>query len=460
MAAAAAVPSFFMYTSPELDFSWLRGCDGFAALLRTSYRERLAEVELHASLAAHERRVVSAHEAKLFYVPVWELASFRVGACNGTTHAGRMARAARALRAAPAYSLGSPRGTDHFMVSSGCIEANRRAAERLGALAAVLSHAIVGRDRAYSSFYKASAVGRCTIEIPYVSNAAIPAVASTPAYAAHEEAAASRERGRRWLLSFHGSLDVCCEPGRTVRRAARALIGAHNDTLVAHVPRKEYSQAEQEAAYREQAEAMLSSTFCLVPAGDNEVSSRLYSSIAAGCIPVVIANQLSGAFASVVPYHLLWLRVEEAAFVAHPRALLPRLRALTAPQIAARRAALRAHAADVLYAAPNSRVASNFLRAAADGCLAGKPSSLLGLFPPDHAYAHDRNFGVNCSCVRRPPRFWWQTSNARLLYAGRGKAPTEQCRCLHCATLCPHNATTDGQQGTHRARAHHSRDAM
>ena len=63
--------------------------------------------------------------------------------------------------------------------------------------------------------------------------------------------------------------------------------------------------------------------------------------------------------------------------------------------------------------------------------------------PQSHKYAHDRNYGVNCSCVRRPPRFWWHSKTPpRQLYSGRGKVPTEVCRCLHCATLCPHDATT------------------
>jgi len=361
--------------------------------------------------------------------------SFRIGDCNGTTHPGRMLRAANALRASPYYAARSPKGFDHFVVSTGCIEDNKRAAERFGGpLSTALSHAIVGRDRAYNAFYKASAVGRCTIETPYAANSAL-AVMSPPTAAP-----------RRWLLSFHGSLNVCCEPGKSVRQAARALVGASNDTLVVHVTRSHIearSQEEQQALYRAQARAMRQSRFCLVPAGDNEVSSRLYSAIAAGCVPVVIANQLSGAFASHVPYHQLWLRVEESAFRAAPYALLGRLRALTDSQLQARRAQMRAYAADVLYDVPRSRVAHNFLRVATTGCVRATPTSLLAIYPPSHKYSHDRNYGVNCSCVRRPPRFWWHAANhPRQLYSGRGRVPTELCRCLHCATLCPHETNT------------------
>ena len=62
---------------------------------------------------------------------------------------------------------------------------------------------------------------------------------------------------------------------------------------------------------------MAASRFCLVPAGDNEVSSRLYSAMSAGCVPVVIANQLSGAFASQIPYSRFWIRVEQSTFMAN-----------------------------------------------------------------------------------------------------------------------------------------------
>lgn len=71
----------------------------------------------------------------------------------------------------------------------------------------------------------------------------------------------------------------------------------------------------------------------------------------------------------------------------------------------------------------------------------GSQTRHLGIFPPSHKYAADVNYGVNCSCVRRPPQFWWVAEpsgrHRATLYGGRGKAPTELCRCLHCATLCP-----------------------
>ena len=251
-------PAFYMYTGPELDFGWMRSCNGFAERMRTWYHERLGEVHMRDLLENHPWRTHRAADATLFFIPVWEIVSFRIGDCNGTTHSGRMARAARALKDSPYFRARGQRraGFDHFIVSTGCIEDYKRTAERLGPkLAYALSHAIVGRDRAYNAFYKSSAVGRCVIETPYVANSA--------------EAEDGGDE-RRWLLSFHGSLDVCCEPGKGLRVAARRLVGASNDSLIIDVARVQYSQAEMEAAYLTQAQTMRDSVFCLVPAGDNE----------------------------------------------------------------------------------------------------------------------------------------------------------------------------------------------
>ena len=206
------------------------------------------------------------------------------------------------------------------------------------------------------------------------------------------------------------------------------------------------------------------------------MSSRLYSAIAALCIPVVIANQarssptspalrpppappsppslnltfhpplappqLSGAFASYVPYDRLWLRVEQDAFVRQPLELLPRLRAVPLAARARMRRALLAHRADVVYAAARSRVAAHFLRAAYHGCVAPRPTRRLGAFPPGHKYgdAEDR-WKTGCSCVATPPRYWWADPRRPPRWH-KGNWPTELCRCLHCSVLCPEvNAT-------------------
>ena len=60
------------------------------------------------------------------------------------------------------------------------------------------------------------------------------------------------------------------------------------------------------------AREMASSTWCLCPAGDTCVTSRLYTAIAAGCLPVVLCDGLQGAFPSTARYSSFWLKVPAA----------------------------------------------------------------------------------------------------------------------------------------------------
>ena len=94
-----------------------------------------------------------------------------------------------------------------------------------------------------------------------------------------------------------------------------------------------------------------------------QVSSRLYSAMAAGCVPVVVANQLSGAFASRVPYSRFWVRVEQQTFIHNPLGLLSRLRAMAPAEVAERRARMLRHVADVTY---DQQLSSQLSRHVAD----------------------------------------------------------------------------------------------
>jgi hypothetical protein len=71
-AAEQPVP-FYMYEGAALDHGWLRHCDGFEALRRSAYNERLGEVYLRDALATHPWRTRDAARARLAFVPVWEV---------------------------------------------------------------------------------------------------------------------------------------------------------------------------------------------------------------------------------------------------------------------------------------------------------------------------------------------------------------------------------------------------
>lgn len=97
---------FYVYTSPDLDWSFLRDCDGFSSLVDTAFAgEGMQEVHAYDVLLAHPYRTHNASEAALFYVPIWEFTSHRLHLCGALmtpyadAHAQRAQHAADALRA-------------------------------------------------------------------------------------------------------------------------------------------------------------------------------------------------------------------------------------------------------------------------------------------------------------------------------------------------------------------------
>ena len=209
--------SFFMYTDPALDHGWLRHCPGFEELQAGVRAERLGEVQMRDVLSRSPWRVSDPSAAQLFYVPLWEYASYALGQCNGTSHTQRMARAADALRASPQFARS--RGADHVWVSTasqlheGEVAAwlDTSVGSNIGSyaglyarvgkpLAQLLERTIVGRYKSHGPLR--SRVGASVVEIPFPANQ----------HASHQAA----ERGghaRPTLLYFAGSLDVCAVEG-------------------------------------------------------------------------------------------------------------------------------------------------------------------------------------------------------------------------------------------------------
>ena len=107
---------FFMYTNPELDHSWMSQCAGFDVLRHSVNDSNTAEVGVHNVLHRHAYRTLDPAAASLFYVPVFEYASYYIGMCNGTSHRQRMEAAERSLRRMPAYIANG--GADHFFATT------------------------------------------------------------------------------------------------------------------------------------------------------------------------------------------------------------------------------------------------------------------------------------------------------------------------------------------------------
>lgn len=394
---------FFMYTDHALDMSRLTQCPGFQQLLESQHGEALQEVHVHAALRAHPQRTMVASEATAFYVPIMEYLSWRMHRCLGETHEERMLRAFRALRSS-AYYLRS-HGADHFWASSkslayGPVDMSGTPyvnytlpiglKARMRPLSKILRETTVGRMKPFGlrSAQRASAVGACTFDLGYSPN--------------QEALRLYRPGGvRRILVYFAGSLDVCCG-GRLIRCRLGALlpeVDADPTVLLvpSHGPRKNAGQCTKEALqalalkrnasvdaigaefartamgetgnrYVAMARYMAESTFCLAPAGDTCTSSRVYSAIAAGCIPVVLCDGFLPAFNNSVDYSGFIIKFPTEPFLRDPRQLLRYLRDIAPATVARMQQALHDHRADVLLQLDDGRRAGTHVLAEAQAC--------------------------------------------------------------------------------------------
>mmetsp|Transcript_28805 Transcript_28805/g.73978 ORF Transcript_28805/g.73978 Transcript_28805/m.73978 type:complete len:151 (-) Transcript_28805:366-818(-) len=124
--------------------------------------------------------------------------------------------------------------------------------------------------------------------------------------------------------------------------------------------------ARERASRSNTARGMLQHRFCLVPRGDTPSSGRLFSALACRCIPIVLAKTLPEHLPyqslPITPYAHWTLSLSESAFLIDPKDTVTSAMQAAEPRLHALRRAMDEVAADLLYEAPSSRVASNMLR--------------------------------------------------------------------------------------------------
>ncbi|KAG8459538.1 hypothetical protein KFE25_012873 [Diacronema lutheri] len=349
-----------------------------------------------------------------------------LGTCKGIRQAERIKSAHKALQRSPHFRRAPER---HFWVSSksfqvtyatpqrvlgyvdkrGPAPAGMRLisaslAQRIFPLNTLLARTTVGRMKSSGRIWptpRSSAVGRCTFDTGHQPNQV-----ALRAFSPHAP--------RPIFLFFAGGLDVCCT-GRRIRCEVGQLllesaddvhvdVGLRGDVLRslsagASLPaqpctmkalellaRKRSQQLRDlvgslkaagghddanSSKYEAMGRMMAASIFCLCPAGDICTTSRFVTTIAAGCIPVVICDKLQGPFGSRAGSHLLpvpypyesfWIKYPTADFVNRPAGLLEFLRAMSAAEIAHRQEALAANREQVLLQISGSRRALGFSR--------------------------------------------------------------------------------------------------
>jgi len=86
------------------------------------------------------------------------------------------------------------------------------------------------------------------------------------------------------------------------------------------------------------AQQMMAALFCLCPSGDTPTARRLYDSIVAGCLPIVISDTIIQhvPFPETIDYESFWFRIKKKEWIRNPGAELDRVLATPVEEIARR----------------------------------------------------------------------------------------------------------------------------
>ena len=110
------------------------------------------------------------------------------------------------------------------------------------------------------------------------------------------------------------------------------------------------------------------SRFCLVPEGDDPLTSRLQEAIAAACLPVIASHDVWNVgepFDRLIPWRQMSFWLDHSNLTTEA---LQRIAATPDNELQRMRHLWRIHYRDILWHVPQSRVAENILRDALDFC--------------------------------------------------------------------------------------------
>jgi hypothetical protein len=163
---------------------------------------------------------------------------------------------------------------------------------------------------------------------------AVPYVVSKPPWLV---AAELPQTERTTLLFFRGHLPRSSIDKKNVRRLLMQSLAGQPGVVIEAATSVKNASYQPHEAYLQR---MIRSTFCLAPRGDTASSRRVYESMAAGCIPVIIADDLALPFARRLHYDEFSVRVSEREALTHPLRVLQTLREMPAAKVRAMHEAL------------------------------------------------------------------------------------------------------------------------
>lgn len=98
-------------------------------------------------------------------------------------------------------------------------------------------------------------------------------------------------------------------------------------------------------SYEAYVDEMSNSTFCLVPRGDTPTSRRLFDAVVAGCIPVIVADEIALPFDSVFNWDEFSIRIQEG----DARSVYDRVMSLTVTEVRSMQTKLLEMREDFVY---------------------------------------------------------------------------------------------------------------
>ncbi|CAN6487426.1 unnamed protein product [Victoria cruziana] len=282
----------FVYELPS------RFNSGWLSNKRCSSHLFAAEVAIHQALLKSSYRTLKPEEAHFFFVPIYATCNFST--VNGFPAIGH----ARPLFAAAVSHIASSypfwnrsNGADHVFVAThdhgACFHTMEDVARKDG-IPEFLKRSIIVQTFGVKGEHPCQDAAALTVQIPpYVPPAAIG------------KALVERKRKRDIWVFFRGKMEIHPKniSGRVYSRGLRTEIW------------RRYSGRKRFYVKRERAKDYLSeiarSVFCLCPLGWAPWSPRIVESVALGCVPVIIADDIRMPFRDSVPWPEISLTVAE-----------------------------------------------------------------------------------------------------------------------------------------------------
>lgn len=358
---------FFIYEDPAFDHSSLIEC-----IPGWMLDDQAAEVPMLQLLQSHPARVLEPASASLFVLPIFPYVSYLAEKCGGLSHDERMQQAGTALENSIWYRRNL--GADHLLVTNTFRLNTLRSFRGLLTRATVAWFESPTAPRRGPGRLAAAAFWRCTIVIPYLATPFCrQQLATRPTHPCTATSA-----NKQNSVFFQGSMSAAA----AIRRHIPSLSSIPGARIV-EVPRWsmntttngetcERSTSATCATKLEFARRMLCSEFCLIPRGDTPTSSRMYSAIACGCVPLILSDDFIHhlPFTHRVNYSFLQFVPERDFFRDAVGAVQSRMDILR-PQLPTLRRLMRGSARDLLFDEEGSRVAANMLAEYAHSCHEG-----------------------------------------------------------------------------------------